>query len=45
MERVLALSLVNNHLGVGIVPTGTVFAHKLAVFACWSAPRNLVHLL
>ncbi len=34
MERVLALSLVNNHLGVGIVPTGTVFAHKLAIFAC-----------
>jgi hypothetical protein len=34
MEWVLTLSLVNNHLGVGVVPTGTVFAHKLAVFAC-----------
>jgi hypothetical protein len=29
------LSLVNNHLGFGVVPTGTVFAHKLAVFACF----------
>jgi predicted ATPase len=32
MTRVLVLSLVNNHLGFGVVPTGTVFAHKLAVF-------------
>ena len=32
MERVLSLSLVNNHLGIGRVLTGTVFAHKLAVF-------------
>jgi hypothetical protein len=34
MSRVLALSLVNNHLGFHIVPTGTVFAHRLVVFAC-----------
>ena len=34
MKQVMAISLVNNHLGVGLVPTGTVFAHKLAVFAC-----------
>jgi hypothetical protein len=33
MKRVLTLSLVNNHLGFSIVPTGMVFAHKLAVFA------------
>jgi hypothetical protein len=39
MERVLVLSLVNSHLGLGVLPTGTVFAHKLAVFACseWGA--------
>lgn len=30
--RVIALSLVNNHLGFASVPTGQVFAHKLAVF-------------
>lgn len=34
INRVLALSLINNHLGVGTIPTGTVFAHKLVVFAC-----------
>lgn len=34
METVLSISLVNNHLGIGMVPTGIVFAHKLAVFAC-----------
>jgi hypothetical protein len=33
LERVLALSLVNNHLGFGVVPTAQVFAHKLGVFA------------
>ena len=31
LERVLALSLVNNHLGFGVVPNDQVFAHKLAV--------------
>jgi hypothetical protein len=32
MERVLAVSLVNNHLGIGFSPPGIVFAHRLAVF-------------
>ncbi len=32
MERVLALSLVNNHLGFAFCPSGIVFAHKAAVF-------------
>ena len=32
-QRVLVLSLVNNHLGFGVVPTAQVFAHKLGVFA------------
>jgi hypothetical protein len=32
MERVLALSLVNNHIGISFSLTGVVFAHKLAVF-------------
>ncbi len=31
MERVLAISLVNNHLGFAFRPTTLVFAHKLAV--------------
>lgn len=34
MDRVMALSLVNNHLSLGVVPTGTVLAHKLVVFTC-----------
>ncbi len=33
LERVLVLSLVNNHLGFGLVPNNQVFAHKLAVIA------------
>jgi hypothetical protein len=33
MQRVLVVSLVNNHLGFGVVPNEIVFAHKLAVFA------------
>ncbi len=37
MERVLVLSLVNNHLAFGWVPSGWVFAHKLAVFAAKDA--------
>ena len=32
LERVLALSLVNNHLGLAFCASETVFAHKLAVF-------------
>ncbi len=32
VERVLALSLVNNHLGVSFCRPSTVFAHKLVVF-------------
>jgi hypothetical protein len=32
MGKVLAVSLVNNHLGFGVIPTGWVYAHKLAVF-------------
>lgn len=33
MERVLALSLVNNHLAFAWAPTTYVFAHRLAIFA------------
>jgi hypothetical protein len=33
LQRVLVLSLVNNHLGFAFVPNGQVYAHKLAVFA------------
>lgn len=32
METVVVLSLVNNHLGFGMVKSSQVFAHKLAVF-------------
>lgn len=32
MERVLAVSLVSNHVSIGRVPASQVFAHKLAVF-------------
>ncbi|QQS54072.1 MAG: N-6 DNA methylase [Candidatus Competibacteraceae bacterium] len=32
MGRVLALSLVNNYLGFGLVENNQVFAHKLAIF-------------
>jgi hypothetical protein len=31
LQRVLVLSLVNNHLGFAFVPNGQVYAHKLAV--------------
>lgn len=31
LQRVLVVSLVNNHLGFGVVPTAQVFAHRLAV--------------
>ena len=31
-DRVLALSLVNNHLGFAFEPVDIVFAHRLAVF-------------
>ena len=33
LERVLALSLVNNHLALAFVPQAQVFAHKLCVIA------------
>jgi hypothetical protein len=33
LERVLALSLINNHLGFAFLPKGIVYSHKLAVFA------------
>lgn len=33
LERVLVTSLVTKHLCFAFVPTGTVYAHKLAVFA------------
>ncbi|HTE19724.1 MAG TPA: restriction endonuclease, partial [Armatimonadota bacterium] len=33
LDRVTAVSLVNNHLGFAYSPTGIVFAHRLAVFA------------
>ena len=33
LERVLVLSLVNNHLAFAVVPNDQVFAHKLAVLA------------
>jgi len=32
IRRVLALSLVNNHLGLAFAPTNIVFAHRLVVF-------------
>lgn len=32
MEKVLVLSLVNNHLGFAFAPSSIVFAHRLAVF-------------
>jgi hypothetical protein len=32
LDQVLAISLVNNHLGLLFVPTNWVLAHKLAVF-------------
>ena len=32
MEQVLAISLINNHLGFCFIPTTWVYAHKLALF-------------
>ncbi|MCK6685975.1 MAG: BREX-1 system adenine-specific DNA-methyltransferase PglX, partial [Thermoanaerobaculia bacterium] len=32
MERVVAVSLVTHHVGFAFVPTGQVYAHRLAVF-------------
>jgi len=48
LERVLVLSLVNNHLGFGVVPTKQVFAHKLAVitsgeFTVFAVLQSQIH--
>lgn len=47
-DRVLTLSLVNNHLGFAFSPSGIVFAHRLAVFpisdyASFSVIQSHIH--